>query len=188
MNTESMAADSHFFPLVAICLALITKNYSNSAHFPTQRLSYSVLNLWNLTSFTMPVKKRIWIRTWHYFPEAQATESFSAIPAAETTGSLLPGDGGRAGKRKRRSPHLQREKTQLCQALGRFQCLSFLELWKRPLPSCLVTKWGILIAQPCNRSNTSLTGSLNVIHVYCFLLQDKVTAVTIKHDLYNLCS
>lgn len=57
MNTDSTADDSHFFPLVAVFLALITKNYSTSAHFPMQRLPYAVLNPWKLTSFTVLVQK-----------------------------------------------------------------------------------------------------------------------------------
>ena len=57
MNTKSTADDSHFFPSVAVCLALITKNYSPSAHFPTQRLPYTILNPWKLTSFTVLVQK-----------------------------------------------------------------------------------------------------------------------------------
>lgn len=55
------------------------------------------------------------------------------------------------------------------------------------LPSCHVTKWGIFITQPYSTNSTSPKGILSVIHMYCFLLQDKATAVTIKHDLENLC-
>lgn len=57
MNTESTADDSLFFPLVSVCLALITEDYSTSAHFPMQRLPYTVLNPWKFTSFTVLVQK-----------------------------------------------------------------------------------------------------------------------------------